>query len=99
MKIEKLHVYLGCLALILGALWFFEGRWNEDKAVAEVKFVAYTNKEMYLKMKLDEICRRYKMYYPCPNARMNDQDRADYEQYDRWYKEQQKQIKAMFQNS
>lgn len=98
MKIEKLHVYLGCLALILAGLWFFEGRWNEDKAIAEVAFIAMSNQERYLKKQLDFICQRYGFpQYPCPTQRMSPQDQVNYRQYEEWYKEQRKQIRGFFQ--
>lgn len=93
----KTYLTLGAVALILSGLWFFEQRWNEDKAIAEVMFCAASNKEMYLKMTLDQICQRYGFNaYPCPTGRMNEQDKINYKQYEEWYKSERKRIRQMF---
>lgn len=93
----KTYLTLGAVALILSGLWFFEQRWNEDKAIAEVMFCAASNKEMYLKMTLDQICQRYGFNaYPCPTGRMTPQDKVNYKQYEEWYKSERKRIRQMF---
>ncbi len=97
MNNKRTYLTLAVVVTLLSGLWFFEQRWNEDQAIAEVRFCASTNKEMYLKMTLDQICQRYGFNaYPCPIGRMTAQDKINYKQYEEWYKAEQKRIRSMF---
>ena len=97
MNNKKTYLTLAVIVAIMSGLWFFEQRWNEDKAIAEVKFAASSNKEMYLKMTLDQICQRYGFNaYPCPTSRMTEQDKVNYKQYEEWYKAERQRIRRMF---
>jgi len=97
MNNKKTYLTLAIIVTIMSGLWFFEQRWNEDKAIAEVKFAASSNKEMYLKMTLDQICQRYGFNaYPCPTGRMTEQDKVNYKQYEEWYKAERQRIRRMF---
>ena len=96
-KIKTWHIALVIVGILFSGWFFLDGRWNEDKAIAEVRFCAASNKEMYLKMTLDQICQRYGFNaYPCPINRMNDQDKVNYRQYEEWYKAEKERIRRMF---
>jgi hypothetical protein len=96
-KIKAWHIIMVVIAMVFAGFFFCDGRWNEDKAIAEVKFTAASNKEMYLKMTLDQICQRYGFNaYPCPIGRMTEQDKINYKQYEEWYKAERQRIRRMF---
>ena len=47
-------------------------------------------------MKLDDLCRKYgKVRYPCSPDGMREEDRVDFIQYEKWYRDQQDQIKGI----
>jgi len=98
--LTKTEVIIAIVVGLVGVgsgVWALEKHWNESNEIMDVRFCAYSNKEMYLKMKLDELCRKYgKKRYPCSNAGMNEDDTVDFNQYEKWYREQQKQIQGMF---
>lgn len=96
-KLELWHKVLLIVALMFGGFFFLDKKWDESQAVAEVKFCAFSNKEMYLKMKLDDLCKKYYgRQYPCLSDRMDDSDKADFIQWEGWYKNQQEQTKKFF---
>ena len=96
-KIKSWHVIMGVIAMVFVGFFFCDGRWNEDTAIAENKFCAASNKEMYLKITLNQICQRYGFNaYPCPTSRMTDQDKVNYKQYEEWYKAERQRIRRMF---
>ena len=97
MNNKKTFLTFGTIATLLVGLWFFEQRWNEDEAIAENRFCASSNKEMYLKITLDQICQKYGYNaFPCPTSRMSDQDKVNYVQYAEWYKREREKIRKMF---
>jgi len=96
-KLELWHKVVILIGIAFGLFFFCEKRWEESPAIAEVKFTAASNKEMYLKMYLDQICQRYGFNaYPCPTGRMTDQDKVNYKQYEEWYKAERQRIRRMF---
>lgn len=92
------------ISIVLGLFWgtaiptgaFLDSRWNQTEDVNEAIFCAYSNKEQYLKIKLDDLCRKYgKIRYPCSSDGMQEDDKLDFKQYEEWYKEQQKKMKGL----
>lgn len=96
--------------ILVGAGWGLEQHWNDKPIIAEeiskvnskvedALFCAVTNKEMYLEIKLKEICKKYGRTYPCTTKGMTDSDEAEYNQYKQWLEEIKKQITSFFRKS
>ena len=95
------------LIVLIAAGYGLDQHWNDEPAIAQdlkvidskadsALFCAYTNKEMYLEMKLREICRRYNRTYPCTTRGMSDADAAEYEQFKKWLEEVKRRISSFF---
>ena len=98
-RLEMWHKVCLLIGLAFAVFFFCEKRWEESQAIAEVQFTAFSNKEMYLKMKLDDICRKYGYNrYPCPTGKFQEQDKIDYQQYEEWLKAQRGQIRGIFKH-
>jgi hypothetical protein len=107
-RLELWHKVLILIGLAFATYFFLDGKWEESsevvaaktqisQEVSEIRFCAYSNKEMYLKMKLDDLCKKYYgRQYPCLPNRMNNGDRADFLQWEGWYKQQVDQTKKAF---
>ena len=95
--LKEISIIMGLVySTIIPAGAFLDGRWNQNDKVNEAIFCAYSNKEQYLKMKLDDLCRKYgKVRYPCSPDGMREEDRVDFIQYEKWYRDQQDQIKGI----
>ena len=96
-RLKTWHIIVAILATLAAGLWFLNGQWNQQKAVAEVRFAASSNKEMYLKITLDRYCQKYGYNaYPCPSGRFSPEDRKMFQQYEKWYHYEQERIRKMF---
>ena len=84
-------VIVGLIGIVSGA-YALEVHWNQQAEVENAIFCTMTNKEMYLEMKLTDICAKYNRSYPCTTAGMSDSDMARYEQYKKWLEDLQRQI-------
>jgi len=98
MGLKEISIILG---IVYGTLIptgkFLDGRWNQQLQVRENAFCAASNKEMYLKVTLNQICQRYGYQaYPCPTSNMSDIDKVNYNQYEEWLKMEQERIRRMF---
>jgi len=94
------------ISIILGIVYgtliptgkFLDSRWNQQVQVKENAFCAASNKEMYLKVTLNQICQKYGYQaYPCPINNMSNIDQVNYRQYEEWLKMEQERIRRMFQ--
>jgi len=95
--LKRWHIILSILVILGTGAYWLEHRWNQSQAVAENRFCAASNKEMYLKMALDQICQRYGYNaYPCPTSKMMEVDQLNYRQYEEWYRQEQQRIRKMF---
>lgn len=96
-NLNKTRLLVGFIIMLVPAGIWLEGHWNQSDAVESALFLAMSNKEFYLKAKLDDLCRKYgKKRYPCSPAGMNEDDTVDFEIYKKAYEEQQRQIKQGF---
>jgi hypothetical protein len=80
------------LGSIVSAAYALEVHWNQQGEVENAIFCTMTNKEMYLEIKLTDICAKYRRPFPCTTNGMSDYDKATYNKYHKWLEDLQKQI-------
>ena len=92
MKLEKWQIILAIGATLGSGAFFLERHWNQADAVAHLAMKATSNKKQILEMELQRICEKYNQNWPCTTNRMSDQDKARYEQYQRWHEEERRRL-------